>query len=125
MRDRDSLTEQIKKKRNSDHHIVIPSSVAATTRVETIKYKEIQIPSWKEVERTVSLPKAGKEGEQEKEVNKEQKEQDKQEEEEEESTSDLMYQLMHAKGEEEERARWAAPQVSTWGMDTVCILYIV
>ena len=117
IRDKNSLTEQLKKKRKSNYdidHIVIPYSMAATTRVETIKYKEIQTPSWKEVELTVPLPKAVKEGDPEKELEKEQKDQKEQEkqgevEEEEESTSDLMYKLMHAKAEEEERARWATP----------------
>ena len=84
--------------------------MAASTRVERLQYKEIQTPSWKEVE--VEPSSKGQEvKEQEVAAPKEQeavKEQDA-EEEELENTSDLMYKLMHAKAEEEERVRWATP----------------
>ena len=46
IRDRNSLAEQLKKKRKSNYdidHIVIPYSMAATTRVERLQYKEIQV----------------------------------------------------------------------------------
>ena len=102
IRDRNSLAEQLKKKRKSNYdidHIVIPYSMAATTRVERLQYKEIQTPSWKEVES----------GSQEV-VNQKEEEEVKEEcEEEVENTSDLMYKLMHAKAEDEERTRWATP----------------
>ena len=66
IRDKNSLTEQLKKKRKSNYdidHIVIPYSMAATTRVEKLQYKEIQTPSWKEVEDTsiLVLPKSDSE----------------------------------------------------------------
>jgi len=110
IRDKNSLTEQLKKKRKSNYdidHIVIPYSMAATTRVEKLQYKEIQTPSWKEVddsntpahpltavEKVPGKPEAGPEYS---------------ENEESEDISDLMFKLMHAKAEEEERVRWATP----------------
>ena len=102
IRDRNSLAEQLKKKRKSNYdidHIVIPYSMAATTRVEKLQYKEIQTPSWKEVES----------GSQEVVSQKEEEEVKEECEEEVENTSDLMYKLMHAKAEDEERTRWATP----------------
>ena len=102
IRDRNSLAEQLKKKRKSNYdidHIVIPYSMAATTRVERLQYKEIQTPSWKEVDS----------GSQEVVEKKEEVEVKEECEEEVENTSDLIYKLMHAKAEEEERTRWATP----------------
>ena len=62
-------------------------------------YFAFQTPSWKEVEA----------GSQEV-VNQKEEEEVKEEcEEEVENTSDLMYKLMHAKAEDEERTRWATP----------------
>jgi len=109
IRDKNSLTEQLKRKRKSNYdidHIVIPYSMAATTRVEKLQYKEIQTPSWKEVdEASISAnlkPSA------EKEPGKQETGQENIEEEF-EDISDLMFKLMHAKAEEEERVRWATP----------------
>merc|ERR1719186_1954635 len=50
-----SLVEQIRKKRKSNYEsdrTVVPYSMAATTRVKKLKFKEIQTPSWKEVDET-------------------------------------------------------------------------
>ena len=50
-----SLAEQIRKKRKSNYESdlpVVPYSMAATSRVKKLQYKEIQTPSWKEVDET-------------------------------------------------------------------------
>merc|ERR1719318_386461 len=113
IRDRNSLTEQLKKKRKSNYdidHIVIPYSMAATTRVEKLQYKEIQTPSWKEVDETNtavnSPPVAQKKGPVKVEDNIKPESAD---DDDFEDISDLMFKLMHAKAEEEERVRWATP----------------
>eukprot|EP00092_Neocalanus_flemingeri_P030138 GFUD01032716.1.p1 GENE.GFUD01032716.1~~GFUD01032716.1.p1 ORF type:complete len:959 (+),score=270.77 GFUD01032716.1:165-2879(+) len=110
IRDKNSLTEQLKKKRKSNYdidHIVIPYSMAATTRVEKLQYKEIQTPSWKEVDETNStttspIVQMGP-------VKKSIDGQEPSDEDDFEDISDLTFKLMHAKAEEEERVRWATP----------------
>ena len=47
---RDKITQKKRKSSYDIDHIVIPMSMAATTRVEKLKYKEIITPSWREVD---------------------------------------------------------------------------
>ncbi|NWY73934.1 KANL1 protein, partial [Erithacus rubecula] len=70
------------------NNIVIPMSVAATTRVEKLQYKEILTPSWREVD--ISALKANPE----------------EDGEEVEDLSDSAFAARHGKCEEMERARW-------------------
>ncbi|XP_057392013.1 KAT8 regulatory NSL complex subunit 1 isoform X3 [Balaenoptera acutorostrata] len=70
------------------NNIVIPMSVAATTRVEKLQYKEILTPSWREVDLR-SLK--GSPDEENEEI---------------EDLSDAAFAALHAKCEEMERARW-------------------
>ncbi|XP_042713068.1 KAT8 regulatory NSL complex subunit 1 isoform X5 [Chrysemys picta bellii] len=70
------------------NNIVIPMSVAATTRVEKLQYKEILTPSWREVD--ISALKVNPE----------------EDNEEIEDLSDSAFAALHAKCEEMERARW-------------------
>ncbi|XP_055983768.1 KAT8 regulatory NSL complex subunit 1 isoform X2 [Sorex fumeus] len=70
------------------NNIVIPMSVAATTRVEKLQYKEILTPSWREVD-LHSLK--GSPDEESEEI---------------EDLSDAAFAALHAKCEEMERARW-------------------
>ncbi|NWU24864.1 KANL1 protein, partial [Dyaphorophyia castanea] len=70
------------------NNIVIPMSVAATTRVEKLQYKEILTPSWREVD--ISALKASPE----------------EDSEEVEDLSDSAFAARHGKCEEMERARW-------------------
>ncbi|XP_030077827.1 KAT8 regulatory NSL complex subunit 1 isoform X2 [Microcaecilia unicolor] len=70
------------------NNIVIPMSVAATTRVEKLQYKEILTPSWREVEVT---PPVLNPDEDEVEI---------------EDLSDAAFSALHSKCEEMERARW-------------------
>ncbi|XP_075850766.1 KAT8 regulatory NSL complex subunit 1 isoform X2 [Microcebus murinus] len=70
------------------NNIVIPMSVAATTRVEKLQYKEILTPSWREVD-LHSLK--GSPDEENEEI---------------EDLSDAAFAALHAKCEEMERARW-------------------
>ena len=49
---RDKITQKKRKSSYDIDHIVIPMSMAATTRVEKLKYKEIITPSWREVDNT-------------------------------------------------------------------------
>ncbi|XP_074835105.1 KAT8 regulatory NSL complex subunit 1 isoform X2 [Carettochelys insculpta] len=70
------------------NNIVIPMSVAATTRVEKLQYKEILTPSWREVD--ISALKVSPE----------------EDNEEIEDLSDSAFAALHAKCEEIERARW-------------------
>ncbi|XP_063156689.1 KAT8 regulatory NSL complex subunit 1 isoform X1 [Candoia aspera] len=70
------------------NNIVIPMSVAATTRVEKLQYKEILTPSWRVVDAD-SLK-----------VNPDE------DSEEIEDMSDAAFATLHAKCEEMERARW-------------------
>uniref|UniRef100_A0A8D0H6E2 PEHE domain-containing protein n=1 Tax=Sphenodon punctatus TaxID=8508 RepID=A0A8D0H6E2_SPHPU len=70
------------------NNIVIPMSVAATTRVEKLQYKEILTPSWREVD--ISALKVNPD----------------EDNEEIEDLSDAAFAALHAKCEETERARW-------------------
>ncbi|NXW85951.1 KANL1 protein, partial [Alopecoenas beccarii] len=70
------------------NNIVIPMSVAATTRVEKLQYKEILTPSWREVD--ISALKANPD----------------EDSEEIEDLSDSAFTARHSKCEEMERARW-------------------
>ncbi|XP_075299898.1 KAT8 regulatory NSL complex subunit 1 isoform X2 [Opisthocomus hoazin] len=70
------------------NNIVIPMSVAATTRVEKLQYKEILTPSWREVD--ISALKANPD----------------EDNEEIEDLSDSAFSARHGKCEEMERARW-------------------
>ena len=124
------IRDKMVKKRKSSYdidHIVIPMSMAATTRVERIKYKEILTPSWRETSffKTETEQKSEPEEvkkETETEVKEETKENQTKEVKEDdvqtkptdeqddfEDISDLAYRLRHVKAEEEERIRWATP----------------
>ncbi|NWJ09159.1 KANL1 protein, partial [Crypturellus undulatus] len=70
------------------NNIVIPMSVAATTRVEKLQYKEILTPSWREVD--IGTLKANGD----------------EDSEEIEDLSDAAFAARHSKCEEMERARW-------------------
>ncbi|KAM9214968.1 KAT8 regulatory NSL complex subunit 1 isoform 2-T2 [Leptosomus discolor] len=70
------------------NNIVIPMSVAATTRVEKLQYKEILTPSWREVD--ISALKVNPD----------------EDNEEIEDLSDSAFAARHGKCEEMERARW-------------------
>ena len=113
---RDRFASDQKKKRKSSYdidHIVIPMSMAATTRIDKIKYKEILTPSW----RRVQEKKEKAAGDEVKEVKKEEVKveeeakiaKEEEEDNEFEDISDLAYKLRHVKAEEEERIRWATP----------------
>ena len=122
------IRDKMVKKRKSSYdidHIVIPMSMAATTRVERIKYKEILTPSWRETSFFKTVTEQKSEPEVKKEPVKEETEEDKSEQTKEieegavtkptdeqddfEDISDLAYRLRHVKAEEEERVRWATP----------------
>ncbi|NWR23539.1 KANL1 protein, partial [Emberiza fucata] len=87
-----SLLQQPRRRRGESsfdiNNIVIPMSVAATTRVEKLQYKEILTPSWREVD--ISALKANPE----------------EDSEEVEDLSDSAFAARHGKCEEMERARW-------------------
>ncbi|NXS99143.1 KANL1 protein, partial [Jacana jacana] len=87
-----SSTAQPRRRRGESsfdiNNIVIPMSVAATTRVEKLQYKEILTPSWREVD--VSTLKASPD----------------EDNEEIEDLSDSAFTARHSKCEEMERARW-------------------
>ncbi|NXV64881.1 KANL1 protein, partial [Molothrus ater] len=87
-----SLLQQPRRRRGESsfdiNNIVIPMSVAATTRVEKLQYKEILTPSWREVD--ISALKANPE----------------EDNEEVEDLSDSAFAARHGKCEEMERARW-------------------
>ncbi|NXC45139.1 KANL1 protein, partial [Penelope pileata] len=86
------LSQQPRRRRGESsfdiNNIVIPMSVAATTRVEKLQYKEILTPSWREVD--VGALKAPPE----------------EDSEEIEDLSDSAFAARHGKCEEMERARW-------------------
>ena len=121
------IRDKMVKKRKSSYdidHIVIPMSMAATTRVERIKYKEILTPSWRETSFFKTETDKEPETEDKKEPVKEEtvkeeqtneideeetKEKPTDEQEDFEDISDLCYRLRHVKAEEEERVRWATP----------------
>ncbi|XP_076843993.1 KAT8 regulatory NSL complex subunit 1 isoform X2 [Brachyhypopomus gauderio] len=81
-----------RKKRNENsfdiNNIVIPMSVAATTRVEKLQYKEIITPSWREVD-TFARPLAYDDDKAEVE-----------------DLSDAAFAQLHQRCEEQERLRW-------------------
>ncbi|XP_032852573.2 KAT8 regulatory NSL complex subunit 1 isoform X3 [Tyto alba] len=87
-----SSTAQPRRRRGESsfdiNNIVIPMSVAATTRVEKLQYKEILTPSWREVD--ISSLKANPD----------------EDNEEIEDLSDSAFSARHGKCEEMERARW-------------------
>nr|KAF6456550.1 KAT8 regulatory NSL complex subunit 1 [Rousettus aegyptiacus] len=87
-----STSQPIRRRRGESsfdiNNIVIPMSVAATTRVEKLQYKEILTPSWREVD-LQSLK--GNPDEDDEEI---------------EDLSDAAFATLHAKCEEMERARW-------------------
>ncbi|XP_008055239.1 KAT8 regulatory NSL complex subunit 1 isoform X1 [Carlito syrichta] len=87
-----STSQPVRRRRGESsfdiNNIVIPMSVAATTRVEKLQYKEILTPSWREVE-LQSLK--GSPDEENEEI---------------EDLSDAAFAALHAKCEEMERARW-------------------
>ncbi|KAG3268717.1 KAT8 regulatory NSL complex subunit 1, transcript variant X5 [Ictidomys tridecemlineatus] len=87
-----SASQPIRRRRGESsfdiNNIVIPMSVAATTRVEKLQYKEILTPSWREVD-LQSLK--GSPDEENEEI---------------EDLSDAAFAALHAKCEEMERARW-------------------
>ncbi|XP_077169079.1 KAT8 regulatory NSL complex subunit 1 isoform X2 [Paroedura picta] len=87
-----SASQQPRRRRGESsfdiNNIVIPMSVAATTRVEKLQYKEILTPSWRVVD-TGALK-----------VNPDE------DNEEIEDLSDAAFATLHAKCEEMERARW-------------------
>lgn len=70
------------------NNIVIPMSVAATTRVEKLQYKEILTPSWREVD-ILSQPMAEEENETELE-----------------DLTDAAFSQLHQPCEDQERSRW-------------------
>lgn len=87
-----SCSMAIKKRKSENsfdiNNIVIPMSVAATTRVEKLQYKEIITPSWREVD-VFSRSLA----EEDKDV-------------EVEDVSDAAFSQLHQKYEDQERSRW-------------------
>lgn len=87
-----STSQPVRRRRGESsfdiNNIVIPMSVAATTRVEKLQYKEILTPSWREVD-LQSLK--GNPDEESEEI---------------EDLSDAAFAALHAKCEEMERARW-------------------
>ncbi|XP_061611774.1 KAT8 regulatory NSL complex subunit 1 isoform X1 [Phyllopteryx taeniolatus] len=70
------------------NNIVIPMSVAATTRVEKLQYKEILTPSWRAVD---VLSQPGAQDENQREV---------------EDLSDAAFVQLHQPYEDQERSRW-------------------
>ncbi|XP_042329331.1 KAT8 regulatory NSL complex subunit 1 isoform X2 [Sceloporus undulatus] len=87
-----SSTSQPRRRRGESsfdiNNIVIPMSVAATTRVEKLQYKEIITPSWRVVD--IGALKVNPD----------------EDNEEIEDLSDAAFATLHAKCEETERARW-------------------
>ncbi|XP_063315457.1 KAT8 regulatory NSL complex subunit 1 [Pelobates fuscus] len=75
------------------NNIVIPMSVAATTRVERLQYKEILTPSWRVVPIAPLNPNTEEDTE------------------ELEDLSDASFSALHAKCEEMERARWLSTSI--------------
>ncbi|XP_073345346.1 KAT8 regulatory NSL complex subunit 1 isoform X2 [Pagrus major] len=87
-----STPQPIKRRRGESsfdiNNIVIPMSVAATTRVEKLQYKEILTPSWRSVDIFSQLIT---EEENEREV---------------EDLTDAAFTLLHQPYEDQERSRW-------------------
>ncbi|XP_061564038.1 KAT8 regulatory NSL complex subunit 1-like isoform X2 [Cololabis saira] len=88
-----STPQPIKRRRGESsfdiNNIVIPMSVAATTRVEKLQYKEILTPSWRSVD-IFSLPITEEENEREVE-----------------DLTDAAFVQIHLPYEEQERSRWS------------------
>lgn len=89
-----TTTPQAQRKRRVEssfdiNNIVIPMSVAATTRVEKLQYKEILTPSWREVNVTASHISEEDDGV---EI---------------EDLSDAAFSQLHLPCEEQERSRWS------------------
>ncbi|XP_035303106.1 KAT8 regulatory NSL complex subunit 1 isoform X2 [Cricetulus griseus] len=88
-----STSQPVRRRRGESsfdiNNIVIPMSVAATTRVEKLQYKEILTPSWREVD--LQSLKGSPDEENEEVI---------------EDLSDAAFAALHAKCEEMERARW-------------------
>lgn len=82
-------------------NIVIPFSIAATTRVEVLEYKEIMTPSWRVWENGTHCDAAESVGE------------------ETEDTSDEAYISRHSKGETEEKKRFSLKPPTTAGKRVV------
>uniref|UniRef100_A0A672SJ77 KAT8 regulatory NSL complex subunit 1-like n=1 Tax=Sinocyclocheilus grahami TaxID=75366 RepID=A0A672SJ77_SINGR len=86
-----SSTATIRRRRGESpfdiNNIVIPMSVAATTRVEKLQYKEILTPSWREVD-TFAKPIS-------------------EEDDAIEDLSDVTFSQLHLPCEEQERSRWS------------------
>jgi len=115
---RDRLSGDHKKKRKSSYdidHIVIPMSMAATTRIDKIKYKEILTPSWREVKKAADEDEAVTVKVEIKKEEAEAADNNELEDSEFEDISDLAYKLRHVKAEDEERIRWATPLGRTHG----------
>ncbi|KAJ8345443.1 hypothetical protein SKAU_G00296360 [Synaphobranchus kaupii] len=87
------ITPPIRRRRGESsfdiNNIVIPMSVAATTRVEKLQYKEILTPSWREVD-VCAQPIA-----------------DEDDGVEVEDLSDVAFSQLHQLCEEQERSRWS------------------
>ncbi|XP_044302905.1 KAT8 regulatory NSL complex subunit 1 isoform X2 [Varanus komodoensis] len=87
-----SASQQPRRRRGESsfdiNNIVIPMSVAATTRVEKLQYKEILTPSWRVVDIGALTVNPDEDNE---EI---------------EDLSDAAFATLHAKCEEMERARW-------------------
>ncbi|XP_066482932.1 KAT8 regulatory NSL complex subunit 1 isoform X2 [Tiliqua scincoides] len=88
-----SASQQPRRRRGESsfdiNNIVIPMSVAATTRVEKLQYKEILTPSWRVVD--IGDLKVNPDEDNDEEI---------------EDLSDSAFATVHAKCEEMERARW-------------------
>nr|XP_046161044.1 KAT8 regulatory NSL complex subunit 1 isoform X1 [Oncorhynchus gorbuscha]XP_046161045.1 KAT8 regulatory NSL complex subunit 1 isoform X1 [Oncorhynchus gorbuscha]XP_046161046.1 KAT8 regulatory NSL complex subunit 1 isoform X1 [Oncorhynchus gorbuscha] len=93
LRDNSTPHQPIRRRRGESsfdiNNIVIPMSVAATTRVEKLQYKEILTPSWKEVD-ICSKPIA-----EEADI------------EEVEDLTDTAFSQLHQSCEDQERSRWS------------------
>ncbi|OTF74518.1 PEHE domain containing protein [Euroglyphus maynei] len=104
-----SLHTPLNRRRRSEQHafdinnIVIPYSIAATTRVERLQYKEIVTPKWRLIEKyATQLPESGNVPEQE---NKNVKNGQTNNPVGEEDISDAAFQIRHLKCEHTERQR--------------------
>jgi len=109
IRDTNSLQEQARRKRKNSFdidHIVIPYNMASS-RVEKPKYKEIQTPSWREVDKPYPWPPPG--SSKKSLAKKPEPPKPKASSPDFEDISNLTMAILHAKAEEEERIRWATP----------------
>jgi len=109
IRDTSTLQEQVKRKRKNSYdidHVVIPFNLNAP-RVEKPKYKEIQTPSWREVDKPYPWPPPG--STKKSLIRKPEPPKPSSKDPDFEDISDLIMATLHAKAEEEERIRWATP----------------